>query len=45
MAYKINEDLYIGNTNKQLKDLLMSDEYVFSPSPIDAINANPFSFR
>ena len=22
MAYKINEDLYIGNTNKQLKDLL-----------------------
>ena len=25
MAYKINEDLYIGNTNKQLKDLLMSD--------------------
>lgn len=25
MAYKINEDLYIGNTNKQLKDLLVSD--------------------
>ena len=25
MTYKINEDLYIGNTNKQLKDLLMSD--------------------
>lgn len=24
MAYKINEDLYIGNTNKQLKDLLVS---------------------
>ena len=25
MAYKINEDLYIGNTNKQLKDLLKGD--------------------
>ena len=25
MAYKINEDLYIGNTNKQLKDLLNGD--------------------
>ena len=25
MTYKINEDLYIGNTNKQLKDLLVSD--------------------
>lgn len=25
MAYKINEDLYIGNTNKQLKDLLVPD--------------------
>lgn len=25
MAYKINEDLYIGNTNKQLKDLLVTD--------------------
>lgn len=25
MAYKINEDLYIGNTNTQLKDLLVSD--------------------
>ena len=25
MAYKINEDLYIGNTNKQLKDLLKRD--------------------
>lgn len=25
MAYKINEDLYIGNTNKQLKDLLNRD--------------------
>ena len=25
MAYKINEDLYIGNTNKQLKDLLLYD--------------------
>lgn len=24
MTYKINEDLYIGNTNKQLKDLLAS---------------------
>ena len=25
MAYKINEDLYIGNTNTQLKDLLVPD--------------------
>ena len=25
MAYKINEDLYIGNTNKQLKDLPVPD--------------------
>lgn len=25
MAYKINEDLYIGNTNTQLKDLLVSN--------------------
>ena len=25
MAYKINEDLYIGNTNMQLKDLLVPD--------------------
>ena len=25
MTYKINEDLYIGNTNKQLKDLLNGD--------------------
>ena len=34
MAYKINEDLYIGNTNKQLKDLLLPDGDTF---PIGAI--------
>ena len=40
MAYKINEDLYIGNTNKQLKDLLVSVHDAYSTSTTDTYSCN-----
>ena len=40
MAYKINEDLYIGNTNKQLKDLLVPVHDVYSTSTTDTYSCN-----
>ena len=40
MAYKINEDLYIGNTNKQLKDLLVPVHDTYSTSTTDTYSCN-----
>ena len=40
MAYKINEDLYIGNTNKQLKDLLVPVHDAYSTSTTDTYSCN-----
>ena len=40
MAYKINEDLYVGNTNKQLKDLLVSVQDAYSTSTTDTYSCN-----
>lgn len=40
MAYKINEDLYIGNTNKQLKDLLVPVHDAYSTSTTDSYSCN-----
>ena len=40
MAYKINEDLYIGNTNKQLKDLLVPVHDAYSISTTDTYSCN-----
>lgn len=40
MAYKINEDLYIGNTNKQLKDLLVTVHDAYSTSTKDTYSCN-----
>ena len=40
MAYKINEDLYIGNTNKQLKDLIVPVHDTYSTSTTDTYSCN-----
>lgn len=40
MAYKINEDLYIGNTNKQLKDLPVPVHDAYSTSTTDTYSCN-----
>lgn len=40
MAYKINGDLYIGNTNKQLKDLLVSVHDAYNTSTTDTYSCN-----
>ena len=40
MAYKINEDLYIGNTNKQLKDLPGPVHDAYSTSTTDTYSCN-----
>lgn len=40
MAYKINEDLYIGNTNKQLKDLPVPVHDAYSTSTTDSYSCN-----
>lgn len=40
MAYKINEDLYIGNTNKQLKDLLVPVHDTYDTSTTDTYSCN-----
>lgn len=40
MAYKINGDLYIGNTNKQLKDLLVPVHDAYSTSTTDTYSCN-----
>ena len=40
MAYKINEDLYIGNTNKQLKDLLVHVHDTYDTSTTDTYSCN-----
>ena len=40
MSYKINEDLYIGNTNKQLKDLLVPVHDAYSTSTTDTYSCN-----
>ena len=40
MGYKINEDLYIGNTNKQLKDLLVPVHDAYSTSTTDTYSCN-----
>lgn len=40
MAYKINEDLYIGNTNKQLKDLIVPVRDAYSTSTTDTYSCN-----
>ena len=40
MAYKINEDLYVGNTNKQLKDLLVPVHDAYSTSTTDTYSCN-----
>ena len=40
MASKINEDLYIGNTNKQLKDLLVPVHDAYSTSTTDTYSCN-----
>ena len=40
MAYKINEDLYIGNTNKQLKDLPVPVHDTYSTSTTDTYSCN-----
>ena len=40
MGYKINEDLYIGNTNKQLKDLLVTVHDAYSTSTTDTYSCN-----
>lgn len=40
MAYKINEDLYVGNTNKQLKDLFVSVHDAYTQSSSDTYSCN-----
>ena len=40
MAYKINEDLYIGNTNKQLKDLPVPVHDAYSTSTTETYSCN-----
>lgn len=40
MAYKINEDLYIGNTNKQLKDLPVPVHDAYSTSTTDTYSCD-----
>lgn len=40
MAYKINEDLYIGNTNTQLKDLPVPVHDTYSTSTTDTYSCN-----
>lgn len=40
MSYKINEDLYIGNTNKQLKDLPVPVHDTYTESSSDTYSCN-----